>query len=157
MDKDITSLEKNVSFEKSEWPVLRIGWVLMALFLVAGVLGLFGSGIFSKKVEGDKSLSVTYERYLRYSMQSEIYIQTSELGADSSIWINADYLNKLMITGISPEPESFDQVDGRMRMQFSSRLPSHITLHVQPVKAGGQSMTISLSGKKRIIHQYIYF
>ncbi|RXF72234.1 hypothetical protein [Arcticibacter tournemirensis] len=157
MDKDISSLEKDVPFEKSEWPVLRIGWILMGLFLVAGIFGIFGSGLYSEKVEGDRTFSVRYERYLRYSMHSEIHINTSRLGADSSIWINADYLNKIMITEISPEPESFDQVDGRMKMQFSSRLPSHITLHVEPVKTGNQSLTISVNGKKKTIHQYIYF
>ncbi|KAA8478537.1 hypothetical protein BDE36_2886 [Arcticibacter tournemirensis] len=157
MDKDISSLEKDVPFEKSEWPVLRIGWILMGVFLGAGVFGIFGSGIFSERVAEDGTLSVTYERYLRYSMHSEIQIKTSKLGADSSIWINADYLNKIMITRISPEPDSFDQVDGRMRIQFSSQNPSDITLHIEAVKTGDQNMTINVNGKKKTIHQYIYF
>lgn len=157
MEKKLSDLEAYTDFERAEWPVLRIGWLAMGLFLLAGVLGLFGTGLFTERTEGDATLSVRYERYLRYSMSSEINIHTSGLARDSSLWINSDYLKKAMITSVNPEPESMDQLDGMLRLKFASRFPSDITIYLQPEDWGRQELTIRLNGRKKTIKQFIYF
>jgi hypothetical protein len=49
--KKVGDLEigEDLKFEKWQWTVERIGWLVMVGFIVAAMLGAFGRGLFSKK------------------------------------------------------------------------------------------------------------
>ena len=70
MAKRVESLEVEdlPSFQRKEWRIQRIGWVAWALVLLAGMLGLIGSGPLSSTSSSatDESLTVRYDRFLHY-------------------------------------------------------------------------------------------
>ena len=156
MRNDIWLIEENIDVERREWPVLRAGWVLMGLFVMAGIAGAFGEGLFTRTLCQNSHFSVTYDRFLRYSMNSEIVINASSLGADSSVYLNSDYLKKVKIEAISPQPEAVKLDGKRMRLKFASRKPEDIILYLSPINRGSQQLTIELNGKKVSLKQFIY-
>lgn len=157
MEKHVNELEKALSFERSEWPVLRMGWALMGLFLFAGVLGVFGTGIFSRSKLTSGTFTINYDKYLRYSVSSEIEIETKGLGPDSSLWINSDYMERIKITEIFPQPKLIDQQKGQTQFKFSSRSPTEITLYIEPVEGGKQILSLRLNGTNKTVSQYIFY
>lgn len=157
MGSDIDALEKDLPFEKSEWPVLRIGWALMGMFLLAGILGFLGTGIFTEKKAATKDFVLHYDKYLRYSMSSEINLKTRGLGPDSSVFINSDYFRNVVMTEVNPEPATVDQSEGWMRFRFSSRTPTEITIHIQPIRSGKRNLKIRLDSSEVAVPQYIFF
>jgi hypothetical protein len=41
------------SFQRREWRVDRVGWVVMALILVAGLVGVWGAGVHTATIDSD--------------------------------------------------------------------------------------------------------
>lgn len=66
-------LHEDLAHERREWKLQRVGWALMALALLAAVLGLFGHGPLSEtaSASADGALTVRHQRFERYQAPSE--------------------------------------------------------------------------------------
>ena len=42
-------LETDESFQRNEWRIQRVGWIVWSLVIIAGLIGLLGSGPMSHK------------------------------------------------------------------------------------------------------------
>ena len=58
-------IDEDMDFQHKEWIAERWGWRIMALVLLAGLLGLFGQGPLSDKTVQSGSLLVQYGRFER--------------------------------------------------------------------------------------------
>ena len=59
-------IEEDRAHQRREWRIERVGWVLMAGLLLAGLLGLLGDGPLSRATAGSAgALSVEYDRLQR--------------------------------------------------------------------------------------------
>ncbi|WP_207428868.1 hypothetical protein [Pedobacter sp. SYSU D00535] len=157
MEKHISCLEDSLETEKKEWPILRAGWMLMGVFLLLGILGLFGSGIFSRRTVETSEFRMEYDRYLRYSMSSELVINAASLGSDSSISLNYDYVKTVKIDKIVPEPESVKFEKDKVLFKFSSAKGNNIVFYLVPINQGAQRLVVELNGSRKEVSQYIYF
>lgn len=102
---------EDVDFQRREWVVERIAWVLIALFLVAAVLGVFGGGPLSHTTSADDegTFEVEYERFIRSMGKAELTITLRpEAVRDGSatVFVSEDLLSKSHIDNIDPEPSS---------------------------------------------------
>jgi hypothetical protein len=61
-------IEEYIGFQRRDWAVRHIAWAILALVVLAALLGLFGNGILSKANLGDDEmpLQLEYERFGRY-------------------------------------------------------------------------------------------
>lgn len=157
METHSKSVEKDFGFQNKEWSVLRLGWMLMALFLLLGLLGFFGSGVVSWTTRENDAAVIEFERYLRNSMVSEIKISSKEPLPDSSIYLNPDYLRKMKIDKIIPEPALMELKSNRLRVKFDSDQADPVVLYIIPVGTGSQDLEIEIKGQKEKLNQYIYF
>ncbi|HEY1025919.1 MAG TPA: hypothetical protein VGE26_12185 [Sphingobacteriaceae bacterium] len=157
MKKHTDSVEKEFRFQKMEWLVLRAGWCLMAAFLIFGLLGFFGSGTVSRKTAENNAAVIEYERYLRNLLLSEIKIYSKKPLPDSSVYISSDYLNKVRIDKVVPEPASSELQNDRLKLKFNSNEGDPIVLYVVPTGLGSQDLEIEIRGEKQKLHQYIHF
>ena len=66
-------LHEDLAHERREWKLQRVGWALMALALLAAVLGLFGHGPLSETASASAggALTVRHQRFERYQAPSE--------------------------------------------------------------------------------------
>ena len=157
MQNSPSYVEKDFKFQTHEWVAIKIGWYLMLAIIIAGLLGLFGSGPLSSKTAKIEGASVVYERYLRYSMESEISITVTGQLPDSSIYINAGYLEKVKIIAIRPGPESMETMGDNERFKFHSGDPKKAVLHLEPTETGPLPLGVGLKGKIEKLNQYVYF
>ena len=157
MEKSVSSLDKDAYFQKKEWLLFWAGLTLMAIFLILGILGLFGSGTLSKSKEAGAGFSIEYERFLRYSMSSEIKINTKGLEKDSSIFISSAFMRKVKIEKTSPEPESIEGANDQFKLKFASGDIKEIIFYIRPINSGKNNFSIEINGKKIRLNQFIYF
>ena len=93
-------VHEDLMFQRRSWLVQRVGWIAMALVLLATLVGLFGGagllGGEAKAGSKDAMVSVSYERFLRYMKPTTLQIQLSqEAGKEGkvSVWLDREYLD----------------------------------------------------------------
>lgn len=103
--------DQDLKFQRAEWRAQRVGWVLLALFIIAAGLGVFGEGGFLAQASGrsaDGTLTVEYKRLVRQQTATALDIQAyvrTEASSELRLWILRSYLDAVAITAITPEPD----------------------------------------------------
>ncbi|HEX3034967.1 MAG TPA: hypothetical protein VHT73_07495 [Thermodesulfobacteriota bacterium] len=157
-------IREDLGFQRSFWTVERIGWVVVALILIAALLGLFGTGLFSRTKAGDRGgpLWLEYNRFGRFLSPStlRVYIGRGKTEKVARIWFDKNYMKGIQIQQITPEPESVESVSDRLVYTFKLAKPNdptEVTFHLKLEQIG------SLSGKLGLVNgpairftQFIY-
>lgn len=102
-------LDDVMEFQRRSWRVQRVGWMLMAMFIVAALAGLFGNGPVAHATAGSAgSLFLRYDRFNRLHgpHSLEIDVSPSAIGADSTVnlWMDREWLAGNEVMAISPVP-----------------------------------------------------
>lgn len=110
--RDLTD-ELNPRATRAHWTVQRVFWAMLALILVAALLGAFGGGPLSTATSSASMNGVTvdleYQRWTRSrSPQSfHLTIQAPDAGAESvSVLLPPELRDRMRMEEIVPEPES---------------------------------------------------
>ncbi len=118
---------ENRAFERREQKLQTLGRVGMAVFIIAALAGLFGTGPISRTRidQPDGSLSAEYERFGRALAPASLIV-TVPPGAVRSgelrLWVDRDYLKGVQVEDISPSPESVES--GRDRLTYVFVVPA---------------------------------
>jgi hypothetical protein len=157
-------INQDLSFQRRSWQVQRVGWWIMLLFVVLGLLGLLGSGPLSHRTlsTSDQSLQLEYDRLIRLHAPNRLKIQTT-LGENTKqqiIQISDDYLEQFQIIRISPQPERSIVQDNAHFYYFpvtSSRQPISIIIDLEADQIGQVDGTIALDSETRLqFVQWVY-
>lgn len=98
-------VHEDVAFERRQWRVQRVSWIVIALLLLLGLLGVFGNGPLSDAVAADGALHVSYERFVHAQAPTTLHIRVSAPGASPvRLAIDHRYLDALSVEHIRPEP-----------------------------------------------------
>lgn len=95
------------AFQRRFWLVQRAGWVLIAVLVAAGALGVFGQGPLSHAREEAGGLAVEYERFTRRDSPAELRLHVSGQavqGGRVTIAFDNVLLRDLEIDSIVPGP-----------------------------------------------------
>jgi hypothetical protein len=158
-------IKEDLEHERREWKVQRIAWILMALVLVAAVLGLFGDGLFSEGTAStpDGSFALDYPRLARFEAPTTLTARFAPPAADEeslSLWLEGSYLRDLEIERMTPEPESTMTEDGGVRFVYAAREtsePFEVTLHVRFERFGSVSGRVGTSsGAALSVRHFVY-
>lgn len=110
------SIPQDMTFEHRSWRVQRVGWVLMLLFVLAGLLGVVGSGPLSNATSGNPDgVEIQYQRFARSYASQELIVTIAPLllgGEQVELSITRDYLDHFEVETVIPEPEE-TRVDGQ--------------------------------------------
>jgi hypothetical protein len=102
-------LEKDFPFQQRAWIAERVGWTLMAAFLLAATIGAFGRGPLSnaQAESPDGSLALDYERLVRFQSPTELRIRIPQAPSrEIELSIPQTYVDSVSITEIRPKPAS---------------------------------------------------
>jgi hypothetical protein len=153
------------SFQKSEWRIQRLGWVLWGTVVVAALAGLLGTGPLShaESSASDGSLSVRYDRFLHYHQPTAFEVFVSSRGQESGplrLKVSRPLLDRVQILRIEPEPE--DQLlaaDGVVYTFSQEGTPEvgKILIHFEFEEFGTSSGRIELLGHgSASFKQFVY-
>jgi hypothetical protein len=137
-------IAQDLDFQKKSWVFQRVGWVLMALFVILALAGLFGPGPLSTTTVGDERAPVRlqYERFVRSRDPTQLTLHIGpNAGQDGEVrvWLDREYLYRVQVRHIIPEPERVEA--GADRLTFVFRLagpnqPTAILFNLEPEDIG---------------------
>jgi hypothetical protein len=155
-------IDQDLGFQRREWVVQRVGWWMLAAFVVAALLGVFGSGILSRATAGRQgsALWIDYERFVRLGASSRLSVHFGEpSSAARELRINRDYFESLRVEQIVPEPERTVIGTNDVTLVFPAAADAALViLDVQPMKPGRHSIRISTGqAHTAAFSQFAYF
>jgi hypothetical protein len=169
MSKDLKNvgdleIDEDLKFEKWQWTVERIGWVIMVGIVIAALVGAFGRGPLSKRssLSTDDTLSIEYDHFGRLNAQTDVRFQIAEGAVSNSLllWLDRQYMASFEVKEISPSPERMDLSDDRITLVYrvpkaASLLRVHLIL--EPVEMGSVKGSAGIVGKEPLsFSQFIY-
>jgi hypothetical protein len=102
-------VEQDLDYQRVAWNLQRIGWSVMALLIVAALLGLFGSGLLSQETvqASNSKAAVEHDRFIR-NQSPTILTVTAVPSREETAMIELDkrFVDKVQIEQISPQPSS---------------------------------------------------
>lgn len=145
-------VERDLNYERKSWITQRIGWIVMALVVVAGTLGLLGPGLLSyaSAADGSGKLTVDYQRFGRLEAPEEMRMQIGPGAASSGsirVWIARDFLERHLVEAITPEPEKVEAAGDRMVFHFpvtGVQSQTAITFRLEPQWPGKRECRVGL-------------
>jgi hypothetical protein len=152
-------LDQDLPFQRRFVAVQRAGWVLVALVLVAGLLGVFGTGplAHATATAPSKAFSVDYDRFLRTAQITQLHISIEASGDRTTrIALSHDYLNAVNLGGVSPQPDSQTSRGNRTFLTYDGGAPSEVDISVAPRLIGVHAATVWVGDRHVSFHQVIY-
>ncbi len=128
----------HLAFQKLEWRVQRIAWVVMALIIAATLVGAFGDGALARSRAGGAAngLFLRYDRIARHHALTSLdfLIMSPPARGETRLWIARDFLDAQRLLTITPEPSAQDVSGRRIEYVFktSGGAPFSIRFDVEP-------------------------
>jgi hypothetical protein len=147
-------IEEDRAYQRREWRIERIGWALMALMLLAGLLGLLGYGPLSRTQVGTPgTLAVAYDRLQRSSAPSNYRFEVAPaLARNGQLRLRFDnvLLEEVEMNSILPEPSEVRSGAGYTEFVFAMDAaagpPARIQFQFHPATFGHVRGRISTDG-----------
>lgn len=150
-------ISEDLSYTRKAWRFERIGWCLLALFILAALAGLFGNGPLSDaRVQSEDGWWLEYERFGRRvsPLKLTFYLPVQESTDQVRVRIDRQYLDACQIQYITPEPLEtrldtnalvyvFPSIAGRDRVQIVFQLePQRLGVISGQAAVGDQSPVV---------------
>ncbi|HEU4616679.1 MAG TPA: hypothetical protein VFV10_01495 [Gammaproteobacteria bacterium] len=151
-------IDEDIERERRHWLYERIVWSLMALVVVAEILGAFGGGVLSRATAGspERGLAVEYSRVWRKNAPTDLRFRMPRAPADGgelTLWIARRYLDKLDVDEITPEPERVEVGADRLTYVFNAHepgIPAEILFEIEPQTWGRLHAAAGLEGGAQV-------
>ena len=163
--KQVGDLEigQDMEFQKLQWKIERVSWVIMALLVLAAAIGLIGPGPLSSATAGEKgsSLWAEYNRLERYDSPNQmlVHMNTASSG-QARLWINREFVEGVELLTIAPEPERIEIDPQRFIYIFNIANPGEdvaVAFHFEPNTFGKMPVRIGLDGGNEISFWQFYY
>jgi len=159
-------IEQDLRFQRREWRVQRIGWLLMALLICAALLGVFGGGGLltgaSDSAAGGAA-KISYQRFARLSAPASLKVRFPESAVQNGmlqVAVERDYIEGVQIEHITPEPESVEVTADAIVYTFAVGDPSgagQVAFHYTTESIGLVSGWVELADTERLtLRQFVY-
>ena len=156
-------IDQDLDFERREWRVQRIAWVLGVLVLVVGFLGLLGGGPLSAGGTTSGPLALDYQRLARQEADAPLRLHVAPdtaVDGQIAVWLDRAYLARVDIAQVIPEPVETEMGESRVIYHLAvadPAQPATITLRTVPGEPGLVSGRLGIvDGAEVAFTQFIY-
>jgi hypothetical protein len=141
----LTSLEidQDLDSQRRSWRIQRLGWVLMAAFVLAATAGLLGSGPLShRRVTVPGVMVVDYDRFARLQTDETLTVRLEPAAtAAETVRLSLDrgFLDSARVQSVLPPPVRVEAAAGRLVYVFSIAepgVPMIVTFAFEPREFG---------------------
>jgi hypothetical protein len=148
--------DEDIPLHIKGWQVQKIGWIVIAVFLLLAVIGLFGTGPLSYRTISIYGDVLQYEQFGRFEGQTELEFTLNKESGTTQIGFSQTYLDKFQIERIFPLAEKTEIVDQKIIYTFNATDRGKIRFYLIPEKAGVAKATISVNNNVINLSQFIY-
>jgi hypothetical protein len=131
-------LEQDLEFQYKSWRVQRVCWVLIALIVLAALLGLMGTGPLSAETRraADGLFELEYERFVRMQAPSRLrvnYTPQAVQAGEARVWLDRSYVERTRLEAVVPQPLRVEIGEDRLTYVFAAQNghPGAVTFHLQ--------------------------
>jgi hypothetical protein len=166
MARNVTALGNievgsDIDFEKRWRRTQWIVWTVMILFVIAGLLGLFGRGPMSKKTVTEGATQVEYERFARYRTPAPMTVSLLPSNASSpqvEMQLDDTLLDGLRAEQTKPQPLSWRHAGSSAVLTFDRPRSGMLRVHFaqEPPRAGPTTGHVVVDGHSFTIKQFVY-
>ena len=135
----------------------------MMAIIMAALIGLLGAGPLSSVTVESGPLQLQYTRFERRHAPTALEVSVARSAANQDqvdVWVSADYLARVEITSIVPEPEEVIVADDRVIYRFNIDDQAHsptILIALEPDEPGHTVGRIgTIDGPELTFWQFVY-
>lgn len=145
-------LPEDMAFHRADWLAERIGWGVMLLIVLAGILGFTGRGPFGTATVGDGALQVKYDRVMRNDAPGTVRIRIGPPATNDTVvqlWASRETLANCAPDLIAPSPEHTRSASDRTTFDFPIQPGSDsviVILRCMPRTTGRHQGMIGIEG-----------
>ena len=156
-------IDEDRGHQRREWRIERVGWAVMALLVLAGLLGVFGDGPLGQARTGGAGASVEYDRLQRAAAPTEYrFAVDPALATDGHLRLRLDeaLLEEAELISIVPEPASVATGPGYVEFAFAVHAPgtpARITFRFKPTTFGRVRGEVALPGTAPVVLDQFVF
>jgi hypothetical protein len=151
-------IDQDLHFQQKEWRIQRIGWGVMALLIVAALLGLTGSGPLARVTTGDAGapLQLEYSRFVRLDAPTTFDIEIAGeaiTGDQVELRVDRAYLQDVSVEQIVPEPAEVRSAGDDLIFVFAVDEPGQpvsVTFDLRHTAFGPRSGQVGLADEKAV-------
>lgn len=131
-------VNEDMDFQRLEWRIERVGWVILALLIIAALLGLLGNGFLSSSVKTTGALNVEYDRFLHRNAPSSYRIHLKPGGTETAIHLGREFLDAAKLEQVVPQPSEVELANDGIQLHFRSRESAEgvVTIPFEPQAMG---------------------
>jgi len=161
---NLITIDEDMVFQRREWMIQRVGWVVILLLLIAGLFGaLGGNGWLSHGEAKAGSLALEYERFTRQRRPTSLQVRVDPASARDGrvpIWLDQAFLDRIDVERVEPEPVETRAGADRVVYQLAlvdPQRPAQVTIAYQPADLGVTQIRLGIVGGDAIaIDQVVY-
>jgi hypothetical protein len=152
-------------FQRREWKIQRVAWVVLGLVLLGGLLGAFGGGVAAHATASSAGVPAVldYDRLVRFSAPTElrVVLDPTAIRPDgvAHLWLPHRYLRHVEVDRVTPEPQRV--IGGASGVIYEFVLtPGQagiISVVVRPTRAGVLAGQLVLADRRGLsFRQFVY-
>lgn len=141
---------------KQGFKIQRGGIVAILAIVQLAALGLFGDGLLSRRVIGQTSASIDYQRFYRFEAIMELKVELLASGNSNVISFPKSYLKDFEIESITPSTETTNFKGERSEFVFNGPGNGIITFYLVPRKVGSIEGEIFVNNDRFEVNHFIY-
>ena len=154
-------LNQDMQHQHHSWIFERTCWALMAVTLLAALMGFFGPGVLSKKVVGNPSFQLKYHTRERHHAPAELTLKIrpeAAKGPSIAVQLSAAYLQNILLERITPEPEKTEAGAADVTYYFAVREGDPVTVqfHYRANTIGRLQGSVGIGESRLNLRQFIF-
>lgn len=156
-------IHDNERFAKRESFAERVGWLVMAVVVVAALLGLFANGPLSHRTVESDGVTVGYQRFARNQGHTTLEVEAQATAASQGnveVWVSQRFLESYHLEEVRPDPESTTTRSGGLVFAFpveGTDTPVKATFSLRPEHAGRHHGEVAVGdGRPATFTQLVY-
>src|SRR4051812_34148744 len=150
-------IDQSLDFQRRFERVQTVAWRVLALVPLAAVAGLFGGGLFSQATAGGAGVTVSYDRFGRMSVDTQLQVTVKRARSPVAVSISRGFLDGYDVSEVRPQPKHVTAYPGRVVFAFAALPGASVFFTLQPKRFGSSGGTVAIAGSPPVhLHQLVY-
>lgn len=146
-------IDQNERFQRREWRFERIGWGILGVFVLAGLVGLLGTGPLSWAAARSEQglVTVEYQRIAHHEADDSVSLVFAADAAEEgtiSVELTGSWVAGVDMQGISPQPVEERAVPGGVVFDIAVERPgpTSVLIGFRAQEYGTLEATVAVRG-----------
>ena len=149
-------IDESLDFQRRFDRVQKFAWRILALLPIAAVAGLFGGGLFSQVTADGDGVTVTYDRFGRRAVDTQLEVKVERASAPVAVAISRDFLDGYDVSEVRPQPQRVTAFADRLVFIFAEPGAS-VAFTMQPQRLGSGHGTVTVDRSPPVeVRQFVY-